>query len=180
MDEPIVEGVDEQEDEGVSSSERKLLWAVIVLLTIAALVQAAWILRGRLVEGETSLAMVNTPASEQNAADPVERAPNAVEPRPPPAGGMVAGQDNVRRVAEAFVAAREIEASVGAEVVEMLVQSERRIEALPSRVQSGDIEADQVGILGGEELALRQTEMQRLLGPERAADLAQVLSGGSL
>ena len=180
MDRPIVEGVDETEDEGVSSSERKLLWAVIVLLTIAALVQAAWILRGRLEAGEASLAMVNTPASERNTHDPVAQAPDAGQPVTPNAGGMVAGQDNVRRVAEAFVAAREIEAAVGAEVVEVLVQSERQIETLPSRVQSGDIEADQVGVLGSEEIARRQSEMQRLLGPELAADLARVLSGGSL
>ncbi len=174
MDEPIVEGVDELEDEGVSSSERKLLWAAIVVLTIVVLVQAALILHGRLNAGDEFL------ASHRTTYESTEASPQPTEANPQLTGGMVAGQDNVRWVAEAFAADHEIEAAVGEELVEMLVLSERRIEAVPSRVQSGEIDASEVEVLGREELALRESEMLRLLGPELAAELADRLSGGSL
>lgn len=138
-------------------TERMRLWSIVVaLVAVNLLLGTARLNRGvRTVDGK-----LRPPPMDMGAAD----------------GNGVAGQAGIRWAVEDFVLEKEIDASVGRELVDSMLQSEARIESIPDLIRSGELTSSDFSAYRADELERRRGDAVRLVGEDLADELLATIN----
>ena len=201
QDEVIEDSLDEEDDEyEIPINERKLLWTVVAVLAVFAVVEGltivSWGSRIRRLEqqvqGGVAVAQTGGGGGGQGASQGGPP-PGGGEKGPPPGGGdavggggdgslpppMVTGRAAEMMRVDEFIVEKELDEAMAESLRVLMEDSERKLEALPTKEATGEItSAERITILEGE-LVRREQEAFKLLGDELATALqAKLTTGG--
>ena len=194
-DDVVEDSVEEEDDEyEIPINERKLLWTVVAVLAVFAVVEGltivSWGSRIRRLEQQLqSPGMVS-----RGGGGGGDRGPDSGGP--PPGGGeiggdnggvggdtsppppMVTGRAAVMMRVDEFIVENTLEEAMAESLRVLMEDSERKLEALPTKEATGEITAsERITILEGE-LVRREQEAEKLLGADLAGKLQLKLTTG--
>lgn len=166
-------------------TERKLLWSIVIVLAVFSLLEGVTILSwgSRIRRLEQQVGPVHVPqAANDERTHPQDQRPQTVQ-RDIPAvkdneHDAVAGRSVVLMRVDEFAVENELDESTAAALRELMDKSERLLEKLPAREESGEISGEQRVQMLEEELDRRKRATAEMLGEEMAGKLLDKLSQG--
>jgi len=167
-------------------TERKLLWSIVIVLSVFTLLEGVTILSwgSRIRRLEQQIGPVQVPQarisedwtpSQDGRPQPTERqTPTVVDNE----HEVVAGRSIVMMRVEEFATEHDLDAATTSALRELMDESERMLEKLPAREKSGEISGEQRVQMLEEELDRRKRATAEMLGEEMAGKLLDKLSQG--